>query len=79
MERGRELAGAIYFADSKIGGVAASKTIETEARVTKYGATGLVFVLLTFSLALVQVPLTLPPFLPFGMEMYILYHCMLEE
>lgn len=69
----------IYFEYSKIGGVATSKAFETEARITRYGARGLVFVLLTFSLALVQFPLTLPPFLPFGMEMYILYHCTLKE
>lgn len=70
----------IYFEYSKIGGVAASKTFETEARITRHGARGLVFVLLTFSLALVQFPPTLPPFLlPFGMEMYIMYHCTQEE
>lgn len=47
----------IYFADSKMGGVVASKTFETEARVTRCEKRGLV---LAFSLTLVQFPLTLP-------------------
>lgn len=49
----------IYFADSKIGGVAASKTFETAARVMRCRARDLVLVLLAFSLALVQFSLTL--------------------
>lgn len=37
------------------------------------------FILLDFSLALVQYFLTMSPFLPFEMVMYILEHSMLEE
>lgn len=38
----------------------------------------LLFTLLGFILALIQYFLTMPQFLPFGMVMYVLCHCILE-